>query len=134
MLAKVLTGAVVGLEGQLVQVEVDISPGLPAFNVVGLPDTAVQEARERVRAAVRNSGFEFKRRRVPARIRFWPMALCRSTSEGPFKSATRANPVPSTLCCADSEKKGTSPSSRQVEISSARTGFSYFKTSASLSK
>jgi hypothetical protein len=59
MSAKVLTCAVVGLDGALVEVEVDIAPGLPRFNVVGLPDAAVQEARERVRAAVRNSGFAF---------------------------------------------------------------------------
>ena len=56
MLAKVLSCAVVGLEGAIVEVEVDISPGLPSFTIVGLPDTAVQEARERVRAAIRNSG------------------------------------------------------------------------------
>ena len=42
----------------------DISPGLPAFNIVGLPDTAVQESRERVRAAIRNSGGEFPMRRI----------------------------------------------------------------------
>ncbi|MFH0914576.1 MAG: YifB family Mg chelatase-like AAA ATPase [Chloroflexota bacterium] len=64
MLAKVLTCAVVGLEGAIVEVEVDISPGLPSFTIVGLPDTAVQEARERVRAAIRNSGFSFPMRRV----------------------------------------------------------------------
>lgn len=51
MPAKVYTCAVVGLDGQLVEVEVDIASGLPKFFVVGLPDTAVQEARERVRAA-----------------------------------------------------------------------------------
>jgi len=48
MLAKVLSCAVVGLEGAIVEVEVDISLGLPSFTIVGLPDTAVQEARERV--------------------------------------------------------------------------------------
>ena len=54
MLAKVRSCAVVGLDGRAVDVEVDIaSGGLPAFNIVGLPDTAVQEARERVRAAIR---------------------------------------------------------------------------------
>ena len=56
MLAKVLTGAAVGLECSLVQVEVDLANGLPNFTVVGLPDTAVHEARERLRAAIRNSG------------------------------------------------------------------------------
>ena len=63
-LARVRSCAVVGLEGSIVEVEVDISPGLPAFTVVGLPDTAVQEARERVRAAIRNSGFEFPQKRI----------------------------------------------------------------------
>ena len=64
MLAKTLTCAVVGLEGALVEVEVDIGPGLPAFNIVGLPDAAVQEAKERVRAAVKNSGCVFPQRRI----------------------------------------------------------------------
>ena len=64
MLAKVLTCAVVGLEGAIVEVEVDISPGLPSFTIVGLPDAAVQEARERVRAAIRNSGSAFPMRRI----------------------------------------------------------------------
>ena len=64
MLAKVTSCAVVGLEGAIVEVEVDISPGLPSFTIVGLPDTAVQEARERVRAAIRNSGCTFPTRRI----------------------------------------------------------------------
>ncbi len=68
MLAKVRTCAVVGLEGYIVEVEVDISPGLPAFTIVGLPDTAVQEARERVRAAIRNSGCEFPIRRITVNL------------------------------------------------------------------
>ena len=68
MLAKVLSCAVVGLNGALVEVEVDILPGLPAFNVVGLPDTAVQEARERVRSAVRNSGCRFPTTRITVNL------------------------------------------------------------------
>ncbi|MCY4367510.1 MAG: YifB family Mg chelatase-like AAA ATPase [Chloroflexi bacterium] len=68
MLAKSQTCAVVGLDGFIVQVEVDISNGLPAFNIVGLPDTAVQEARERVRAALRNSGCEFPMRRITVNL------------------------------------------------------------------
>ena len=68
MLAKSQTCAVVGLDGFTVQVEVDISNGLPAFNVVGLPDTAVQEARERVRAALRNSGCDFPMRRITVNL------------------------------------------------------------------
>ena len=68
MLAKSKTCAVVGLDGYLVEVEVDISPGLPAFTIVGLPDTAVQESRERVRSAIRNSGFEFPMRRITVNL------------------------------------------------------------------
>ena len=64
MLAKVMTCAIVGLDGEIVQVEADISQGLPFFAVVGLADTAVQEARERVRPAIRNSGFSFPMKRI----------------------------------------------------------------------
>lgn len=56
MLAKILSCAVVGLDGVLVEVEVDIGQGLPAIVVVGLPDAAVRESQDRVRAAIRNSG------------------------------------------------------------------------------
>src|SRR3989304_2338615 len=68
MLAKVLSCAVVGLEGAVVEVEVDISPGLPAFNIVGLPDAAVQESKERVRSAIRNSGCIFPMRRITVNL------------------------------------------------------------------
>ncbi len=68
MLAKCKSCAVVGLDGFIVEVEVDISPGLPAFNIVGLPDAAVQEARERVRPAIRNSGCEFPMRRITVNL------------------------------------------------------------------
>lgn len=64
MLAKVTSGAIVGLDGAIVEVEVDISSGLPAFMIVGLPDAAVQEAKERVRAAIRNSGGTFPMKRI----------------------------------------------------------------------
>ncbi len=64
MLAKVYTCALIGLEGILVEVEVDVSNGLPYYAMVGLPDAAVQEARERVRSAIKNSGMLFPNRRV----------------------------------------------------------------------
>ena len=64
MLARVKSSAIVGLEGAIVEVEVDISSGLPSFTIVGLPDAAVQEARERVRAAIRNSEFAFPMKRI----------------------------------------------------------------------
>jgi len=66
LLGRTKTCAVVGLEGVVVDVEVDISPGLPSFAIVGLPDAAVQESRDRVRAAIRNSGAEFPMRRITA--------------------------------------------------------------------
>lgn len=64
MLTKVRSCAIIGLEGAIVEVEVDISSGLPSFTIVGLPDAAVQEAKERVRAAIRNSGGTFPMKRV----------------------------------------------------------------------
>jgi len=64
MLARVSSSAVLGVDAYLVDVEVDIAGGLPAFNIVGLPDAAVQESRERVRSAIRNSGFDFPQRRI----------------------------------------------------------------------
>ena len=74
LLAKVPGGAVLGVDGYIVYVEVDVSSGLPSFEIVGLPDAAIREARERVRAALRNSGYEFPLRRItvnlaPAMIR-----------------------------------------------------------------
>jgi magnesium chelatase family protein len=63
-LAKVLSCAVLGLEGELVEVEVDVGKGKVTFQVVGLGDTAVQEARERVHSAIKNSGFQFPIKRL----------------------------------------------------------------------
>ncbi|ADH86089.1 YifB family Mg chelatase-like AAA ATPase [Desulfurivibrio alkaliphilus] len=64
MLAKVKSGAVVGVDGLLVDVEVDIARGLPVFTTVGLAEGAVRESKERVKAAVKNSGYEFPARRI----------------------------------------------------------------------
>ncbi|RPI89881.1 MAG: ATP-binding protein, partial [Chloroflexi bacterium] len=74
MLARVYSCAVIGLEGVIVEVEVDFSNGLPAVIIVGLPDAAVQESRERVQTAVKNAGLNFPRHRVvvnlsPASVR-----------------------------------------------------------------
>ncbi len=68
MLAKACTCAVIGLDGALVEVEVDIGHGLPAFAIVGLPDAAVNEAKERVRAAIKNSGAIFPLRRITVNL------------------------------------------------------------------
>ncbi|MGB9886955.1 MAG: YifB family Mg chelatase-like AAA ATPase [Moorellales bacterium] len=68
MLARAYGVTLLGLEAHLVEVEVDVGPGLPGFNLVGLPDASVQEARERVRTAIRNSGFEFPARRITVNL------------------------------------------------------------------
>src|SRR5690349_23328239 len=64
VLASLTTFALKGIDSLRVTVEVDVRQGLPSFSIVGLGDRAVREARERVRAAVQNSGFEFPARRV----------------------------------------------------------------------
>ena len=74
MYVNITSCAVLGIEGYVVSVEVDLSSGLPTFEIVGLPDSAVKESRERVRAAIRNSGFVFPVKRIvvnlaPADIR-----------------------------------------------------------------
>ena len=66
MLARAHTFTIEGLQTRHVTVEVDIRPGLPAFTIVGLADAAVREARERVRTAILNSGYEFPGRRITA--------------------------------------------------------------------
>ena len=68
MLAKVHSLAVIGLQCEPIEVEVDISPGLGSFTVVGLGDTAVQEARERVRSAIRNSEATFPIKRITVNL------------------------------------------------------------------
>ena len=74
MLARVTSCATVGIEGLLVEVEADLGAGLPTFTIVGLPDAAVRESRERVLSAVRNCGYEFPARKItinlaPAHVR-----------------------------------------------------------------
>lgn len=64
MLAVVKSGAIVGIEGFLIKVEIDVTNGLPAFNIVGLPDTSVRESRERIASAIKNSGYKFPAKRT----------------------------------------------------------------------
>ena len=68
MLARLSTFAIDGIDPRRVWVEVDIRPGLPAFTIVGLADTAVRESRDRVRAAIQNSGFVFPQVRITANL------------------------------------------------------------------
>jgi len=68
MLAKVYSVAVSGLDAYSVEVEVDLAAGLPMFTVVGLPNLTVRESRERVRSALRNSGFSFPQRKITVNL------------------------------------------------------------------
>lgn len=78
MLAKVKSAGIFGVEGYTIDVEVDISNGLPVFDIVGLPDLSVRESKERVRAAIKNSGFEFPIKRITVN-----MAPANTKKEGP---------------------------------------------------
>lgn len=78
MLSKINSYALNGLEGYGVTVEVDIHAGLPGIDVVGLPDTAIKESRERVRSAILNSGYDFSPRRITVNL-----APANTKKEGP---------------------------------------------------
>lgn len=64
MLSKVNSMALLGLEGYLIDVQVDVSNGMPCWEMVGLPDTSVREAKERVKTAIKNSGYEMLSKRI----------------------------------------------------------------------
>ena len=68
VLATLLSATLNGITGRLVRVEVDVAPGLPGFTIVGLPDAALSEARERVRGALRNAGFHHPPRRITVNL------------------------------------------------------------------
>ena len=68
MLAKVLSGSILGIDAYLVEVEVDIAQGLPVFATVGLPDGAVKESKERVKSAIKNSGYDFPPKRITVNL------------------------------------------------------------------
>ena len=68
MLASVLSATLHGIDGRVIRVEVDVAPGLPGFAIVGLADASLQEARERVRGAIRNSGLVFPPRRITVNL------------------------------------------------------------------
>ncbi len=68
MFARLLSAVVVGIDAQLVEVQCDVASGLPAFQVVGLPDKEVTESRERIRSAIKNSGYSFPAKRITANL------------------------------------------------------------------
>ncbi len=68
MLAKIHSAALVGLDAHIIDVEVDIAGGLPQFSVVGLPDATVRESRDRVRSALKNTGFHFPAKKITVNL------------------------------------------------------------------
>lgn len=68
MLAKVPSCSVIGIDGWLIQVEVDVALGLPMFSTVGLPDSSVRESKDRVKAAIKNCGYDFPNKRVTVNL------------------------------------------------------------------
>ena len=102
MLAKVLSSAVAGIDAYVVEVEVDIAQGLPTFTTVGLPEAAVKESKERVKSAIKNSGYIFPDDRItvnlaPADIKKegtgfdLPIALGILSANGTIPKDTRDN-------------------------------------------
>ncbi|MDD4858299.1 MAG: YifB family Mg chelatase-like AAA ATPase [Candidatus Krumholzibacteria bacterium] len=68
MIAEIRSGAVVGIDGFGVTVEIDLATGLPSFTIVGLPNAAVRESRERVTSAIKNNGFKFPQKRITVNL------------------------------------------------------------------
>ena len=68
MLAKLNSFALNGIEGYVVEVETDIHNGMPGFETVGLPDAAIKESKERVRSAIKNSGFQYPTKRITVNL------------------------------------------------------------------
>lgn len=79
MVSKILSGAITGIDGYIVVVEADLSGGLPSFDIVGLPGSAVKESRERVRSAIKNSNIEFPVKRITVNL-----APADTKKEGPL--------------------------------------------------
>ncbi|MBN1602045.1 MAG: ATP-binding protein, partial [Chitinispirillaceae bacterium] len=68
MLANILSGAIIGIDAYPVEVEIDVAQGLPQFATVGLPEGAVKESKDRVKSAIKNSGFDFPVRRITVNL------------------------------------------------------------------
>ena len=122
MLARVTTFTIAGLDPRRVTVEVDVRAGLPNFTIVGLGDRAVREARERVHAAILNSGFEFPRGASPSTSR-------RRTCARPGPASTSRSPSASSPPAARSRRARSSASRSSA---SSRSAASCGRAAASL--
>lgn len=99
MLSKIISGALTGIDGYIVETEVDISQGLPCFEIVGLPDSAVKESKDRVRTSIKNSGFNFPVKRITVNL-----APANTRKEGPSFDLPIAMGILSCIGEIDSEK------------------------------
>ncbi|XOF35043.1 MAG: YifB family Mg chelatase-like AAA ATPase [Candidatus Electrothrix sp. YB6] len=102
MLAKTLSGAVTGVEGLIIRVEVDLALGLPGFSTVGLAEGAVREAKDRVKAAIKNSGYEFPPRRITVNLA--PASVKKEGAGYDLPIALGILAAAGTLACPDLEK------------------------------
>lgn len=98
MLARVRSGALVGIEAVVVEVEVDMALGLPFFNVVGLPDGAVKESKVRVVSALKNCGFVLPQKRITVNLAPADLKKEGATFELPIAKPT-ASSCPSRSAC-----------------------------------
>src|SRR5690625_2076234 len=110
MYASIASATLTGIEAAAVQVEVDVAPGLPGIYLSGLPDTAVREARERVKAALRNSGLPYPQQRTVVNL-----APADLRKEGPALDL----PIALALLQAQRDQKSTRLNSSHVAISYA---------------
>ncbi|CAK8716417.1 MAG: ATP-binding protein [Candidatus Electrothrix sp. AW2] len=102
MLSKTLSGAVTGVDGLIVQVEVDLALGLPSFFTVGLAEGAVRESKDRVKAAIKNSGYEFPPRRITVNLA--PAAVKKEGAGYDLPIALGILAASGALTCPDLEK------------------------------
>ncbi|MBR6765324.1 MAG: YifB family Mg chelatase-like AAA ATPase [Clostridia bacterium] len=102
MLAKIRSMGITGIEGFSVTVECDVTVGIPSFEIVGLPDTAVKESKERVRSAIKNSGFEFPMGRITVNL-----APADTKKEGPVYDL----PIAVGILCATNQINSIPPRS-----------------------
>ncbi len=99
MLANILSGAVIGVDGLVIQVEVDLVMGLPAFSTVGLAEGAVRESKDRVRAAIKNSGYDFPPGRITVNLA--PASVKKEGAGYDLPIALGILAASKTLCCDD---------------------------------
>lgn len=98
-LAIIYTRAAFGISAPLITIEIHISNGLPGLTMVGLPETTVREARDRVRSAIINSGYTFPAKRSPS---IWPLPICQKKAGDTISHRSRASGRVGAVRCVQS--------------------------------